>query len=133
MSPSLKNQVIEFLFQEKCYECEIFENHKPLIEFFIQSLDLRLLDPEFPLINQGEEGNTFYFVRSGELQVFVIDPLAKRDVYVRSLHGGSFFGEFSLLTGQPRSASVRPKSYAKVGYFGREKFEEMVFMFPELK
>lgn len=63
----------------------------------------------------------------------MIDPIKKKDVYVRTLKGGEFFGEFALLTGQPRSASVKPKSYAKVGYFAKEKFEEMVFMFPEFK
>ena len=111
----------------------MFEGSKPLIEFFIQSLDLRLLDPEYPLINEGEEGNMFYFVRSGDLEVFVTDPVKKKEVYVRTLKGGQFFGEFALLTGQPRSASVRPKSYAKVGYFSKDIFEELIFMFPEFK
>ena len=88
LSPSLKNKVIDFLFKEKCEECEMFEGSKPLIEFFIQSLDLRLLDPEYPLINEGEEGNMFYFVRSGDLEVFVTDPVKKKEVYVRTLKGG---------------------------------------------
>jgi len=61
-------------------------------------LQLLLLDPEYPLINQGEEGDTFYFVKNGELQVFVKDPIEKRDIYVRSLRDGEFFGEFSLVT-----------------------------------
>jgi len=64
--------------------------------------------------------------------VFIKDPIEKKDIYVRSLRNSQFFGEFSLLTKQPRSASVRPKNYAIVGQVGREKFEEMVFMFPEL-
>ena len=74
-----------------------------------------------------------FFVRSGDLEVYVIDPVKKKEVYVRTLTGGQFFGEFALLTGQPRSASVRPKSYAKVGYFDKSRFEEIVFMFPEFK
>lgn len=51
-------------------------------------MDLRLLDPEYPLINEGEEGNMFYFVRSGDLEVFVTDPVKKKEVYVRTLKGG---------------------------------------------
>lgn len=78
--------------------CEIFEQNKALIDFFIKALQLRLLDPEYPLINQGMEGDTFYFVKNGELQVFVKDPIEKRDIYVRSLREGQFFGEFSLVT-----------------------------------
>jgi len=86
-----------------------------LIEFFINSIELQLLDPEFPLINQGEDGEYFYIVKSGECQVFIKDPVEKKDIYVRSLRNSQFFGEFSLLTKQPRSASVRPKNYAIIG------------------
>jgi len=31
--------------------CEIFEKNISLVEFFINSIELQLLDPEFPLIN----------------------------------------------------------------------------------
>lgn len=112
--------------------CEIFEKNESLIDFFINSLQLMLLDPEYPLINQGEEGNSLYIVKTGECQVFIKDPIEKKDIYVRSLRNSQFFGEFSLLTMQPRSASVRPKNYAIVGQVQREKFDEMTFMFPEL-
>ena len=85
------------------------------------------------MVNQGEDGDTFYFVKTGELQVFVKDPIEKRNIFVRSLRPGDFFGEYSLITKQARSASVRPKNYAMVGYLAQEKFEEMIFMFPELR
>lgn len=49
------------------------------------------------------------------------------------MKSGTFFGEYSLITQQPRSASVRPKSYAMVGKVGKEKFDEMLYMFPELR
>ena len=92
-----------------------------------------LLDPEYPLINQGEEGTRFYFIKHGELEVFVKDPKEHRDMYVKSLKDGDFFGEISLIRQVPRSASVRPKSYAKVGYLSKEKFDEMVYLFPVIK
>ena len=96
------------------------------------SIELQLLDPEFPLINQSEDGEYIYIVKSGECQVFIKDPVEKKDIYVRSLRNSQIFGEFSLLTKQPRSASVRPKNYAMVGQVGRTKFEELIYMYPEL-
>jgi len=123
ISPSLKFMVIKFIFHEECYNCSIFEKNRPMIDFIIKSIDLQLLDPEFPLINQGEGGNTFYIVKNGELQVFIKDPIDHKDLYVRSLKAGSFIGEYALLTHQPRSASVRPKSYAMVGRVDKEKFD----------
>lgn len=76
-----------------------------------------LLDPEYPLVNQGEKDNRFFFIKSGECEVYVKDPITKRDSLVRCLKGGNFFGEVSLLTGQQRTASVRPKIYAMIGFF----------------
>lgn len=58
-----------------------------------------LLDPEYPLVNQGENDNRFFFIKAGECEVFVKDPINKRDTLVRLLKSGSFFGEVSLLTG----------------------------------
>lgn len=115
------------------FECSLFDKNAALIDFFIKSLQLMLLDPEYPLVNQGEKDNRFFFIKAGECEVFVKDPVSKRDTLVRVLKGGEFFGEVSLLTNQPRTASVRPKIYAMIGYFHEQKFEEMVFMFPEVR
>lgn len=67
ISPTLKSNVIHFIFKKEAQNCEIFERNATVIEFFVNSLELRLLDPEYGLINQGEEGNHMYIVKSGEL------------------------------------------------------------------
>jgi len=59
---------------------------------------LLLLDPEEPLINQGETGENFYFIKEGDLEVFILDPVDKKDVYVKTLKNGEFFGEYALIT-----------------------------------
>ena len=133
LSPSLRNEVIQLIFKDVTLKCDLFEKNLALIDFFIKSLQLMLLDPEYPLVNQGEKDNRFFFIKAGECEVYVKDPVSKRDTHVRTLRGGNFFGEVSLLTGQPRTASVRPKIYAMIGYFHEQKFEEMVFMFPEVR
>ena len=132
LSPSLKNQVIQFIFREPVVKCEIFESQLVIAEFFIKSLQLLLLDPEYPLINQGEIGKKFYFIKNGELQVFVKHPVEKSEIFVKNMKEGQFFGEFSLITKLPRSASVRPKNYAMVGFLSQEKFEVLIFMYPEI-
>jgi CRP-like cAMP-binding protein len=52
------------------------------------------------VIEQGEPGKTFYLVGSGELSV------RAGGVEVSRLSRGNYFGEMSLLTGEPRSATV---------------------------
>jgi len=53
------------------------------------------------IIQEGEMGQTFYIVASGEVSV-----LTARGVEVTRLQRGHYFGEMSLLTGEPRSATV---------------------------
>jgi hypothetical protein len=47
----LRNEVIQLIFKEVTYKCQLFEKNKALIDFFIKSLQLMLLDPEYPLVN----------------------------------------------------------------------------------
>jgi len=73
--------------------------------------DLHTLAPEMHprrfgrgerVIEQGAPGHTFYLVATGEVSVRAGKPEAE----VAKLHRGQYFGEMSLLTGEPRSASV---------------------------
>lgn len=50
ISPTLKSNVINFIFMQEAANCYIFEKNQSLIDFFVDSLELQLLDPEFPLI-----------------------------------------------------------------------------------
>ena len=56
------------------------------------------------LVRQGEEGHTFYIIRSGAVRVTVL--AGGQDSELKRLGPGDFFGEMSLLTGEKRSATV---------------------------
>lgn len=53
------------------------------------------------VIEEGEEGRTFYLLASGEVSV-----RTGKGHEVTRLQRGSYFGEMSLLTGEPRAATV---------------------------
>jgi putative ABC transport system ATP-binding protein len=52
------------------------------------------------IIREGEEGDRFYIVRSGSVNVYQADKL------VSVLREAEFFGEAALITGAPRNATV---------------------------
>jgi hypothetical protein len=58
------------------------------------------------IIRIGEPGSSMYILVEGLLNVVIIDPKDNTEMNVAQLIPGSFFGEMSLLTGEPRSASI---------------------------
>jgi small-conductance mechanosensitive channel len=78
------------------------------------------------VIEQGQEGNTFYLVCSGELSVRV------GEVEVSRLTRGQYFGEMSLLTGEPRTATVVSLSDVVLLELDRPVFARLFADHPEL-
>ncbi len=58
------------------------------------------------IVRQREPGRSLFIIHSGVCEVFVGDQLGYRKRVARTQRGG-FFGEMSLLTGEPHTATVR--------------------------
>merc|ERR1719454_1253020 len=71
------------------------------------------------LIKQGDEGQTFYVVVSGDFDIHV-DGVGKVD----SLAKGDCTGDLALLYNAPRSATVAATSDAKVWVTERQTFRK---------
>ncbi len=61
------------------------------------------------MVRQGEKGHTCYFILSGGADVLIHDA-AGSETFIATLRAGEFFGEMSLLTGEPRKATVTAKA-----------------------
>jgi CRP-like cAMP-binding protein len=76
------------------------------------------------ILRAGDPGDSLYLIRSGQVAVRIgVDGLEK-DVAV--LGEGQFFGEASLLTGEPRRATVVAKSDAECYVIDRELFQHVM-------
>jgi hypothetical protein len=71
----------------------------------IRGLSLKTCEPGEILVSEGEPGSSLFVLVSGFARVFVRDA-TRRNRQIRTLQEGEFFGEVSLVTGQPRSATV---------------------------
>ncbi|MGZ6133736.1 MAG: cyclic nucleotide-binding domain-containing protein, partial [Myxococcaceae bacterium] len=72
------------------------------------------------IIEQGAPGQTFYVVAAGTVSI-----LTARGVEVTRLGRGQYFGEMSLLTGEPRSATVVAAEDAVLFELDRPTFAQL--------
>ena len=79
------------------------------------------------VVRQGEEGQSMFVVLSGTVSV-VLEP--SRDEVAR-IHAGGYFGEMSLLTGEPRSATVLAIGDVATVEIGAELFRRLAVGHPE--
>ncbi len=79
------------------------------------------------VITEGREGTTFYVVVSGRLSVRVGTPPREIATFERA----AAFGEMSLLTGEPRSATVVALEDCTLLEMGREVFARYLQAHPE--
>jgi small-conductance mechanosensitive channel/CRP-like cAMP-binding protein len=76
------------------------------------------------ICREGESGDTFYVVQRGVVEVYA-RRAGGQQTHIADLEAPAFFGEMSLLTGEPRAATVRAKSDAWLLVLEREGFEKL--------
>ncbi|MEN9354328.1 MAG: hypothetical protein RL318_1653 [Fibrobacterota bacterium] len=84
------------------------------------------------IVREDDEGNRgFYVLLEGEAKVAIAGPDG-REAILALLTEGDFFGEMSLLDGDPRSASVRTTSEARLLHIRREAFVNLMRECPDI-
>jgi CRP-like cAMP-binding protein len=83
------------------------------------------------ICRQGEPGQSFYLIARGRVQVSVRDD-GGREVFSQILQAGNFFGEFSLLTGEPRSATVTAAEGSELLVMDKEDMRQALEATPQL-
>ncbi|GAB0137017.1 protein kinase A regulatory subunit [Epichloe bromicola] len=74
------------------------------------------------IIKEGDPGDSFYLLESGEADAFKGDESNKVLHYKK----GDYFGELALLNDQPRAASVMASSDVKVATLGKNAFQRLL-------
>jgi CRP-like cAMP-binding protein len=77
------------------------------------------------VFHQNDSGGGLYLILSGSVKISRTGRDG-REVTVAVLHEGNFFGEMSLLDGQPRSASATAAQGARLLVLDREHFQRYV-------
>jgi putative ABC transport system ATP-binding protein len=103
--------------------CDVFKVFSPEnLSGVAEKMVKEVYAPNTAIVRQGEEGDKFYLIRRGHVDVSVAEPGGAARV-VRTLKEGDFFGERALLTGECRSATVTARDEVQTYSLGKADFE----------
>jgi hypothetical protein len=95
-------------------------------------LQLLTFDAGDIIITEGEPGTSLFVVSGGRVKAFVRNP-AGRHVQVREMDEGAFFGEISILTGKPRTATVVAATRCEMLELDRATLDEITRTHPHVR
>lgn len=84
------------------------------------------------IVRENEKGSTFYLIRSGTVSVHMLNMEGTGTLSLGSMAEGAFFGEVSLLTDKPRTATVTAETDVELMELTREDFNAIVASHPSV-
>jgi CRP-like cAMP-binding protein len=98
---------------------------QPSIRKLINVLELKRFEDRTDVIVQGTEGKFLYIIIKGEVEVLQRGPDG-RESLLATLRKGECFGEMSLISGEPVSATVRADGPLSALTISRENFQKIL-------
>lgn len=84
------------------------------------------------IIREGQPGSSMYVIANGEVKVFTTGKDDKT-VYLAKLGEGDFFGEVSVLTGKPRTATITASQPTELLRLDKEKLDNALARYPGIR
>jgi hypothetical protein len=98
----------------------------------IQGLRLLTFERGGVILREGSPGGSLYTLTAGRVRAFKKDPATGRQVQIGDLAEGAFFGEMSILTGQPRMASIVALTRCELLELDRPTLDEITKTHPHV-
>jgi small-conductance mechanosensitive channel/CRP-like cAMP-binding protein len=95
------------------------------IKILAESAKLKSYARNDDLVTEGQPGDSMFIVTKGQTKVVIKGP-NRSEVLVANKASGDFFGEMCLLTGDPRSATVRAADDCEVIVIDKQAFSEIL-------
>src|SRR5881227_2125746 len=118
-------EALSILRGEPLFECLSDEQ----LDHLIKQARLNIFGRGEPVIEEGSPGDSMFVLLRGEANVLVSKNGST--IQVATLNSGDCFGEMSLLTGEPRSATVRADADCYVMEIGKPTMAEVLHGAPE--
>lgn len=102
------------------------------LEYIANVCKLVKFEAQTRIVNQGEESDDLYIIGEGRVAVIHEEPDVGTEQLVTTLGPKSAFGEASLLTGSPRSATIKTLEETICVQLSRSSFESVLKLLPEV-
>jgi cAMP-dependent protein kinase regulator len=98
----------------------------------VREMELESHDEGSVIISEGQPGASMYIIASGEVKVFT-NGAAGSTLYLARLGEGDFFGEVSMLTGKPRTATITASQRTELLRLDKDKLDNALAMYPGIR
>src|SRR5205807_5439359 len=88
--------------------------------------------PATVIVREGAPGSSMFFITSGNVEVRKKDPNTNIDFLLTEMGPGQNFGEMSLLTGKPRTATVITLQPTTCAVLEQKDFQDLLLQYPKI-
>jgi len=102
-------------------------------EAIVREMELETHDEGSVIINEGDPGTSMYLIASGEVKVYTRGAGSAGSLYLARLGEGDFFGEVSVLSGKPRTATITASQRTELLRLDKEKLDGVLSKHPGIR
>jgi cAMP-dependent protein kinase regulator len=102
------------------------------LQLFLRHLQIKTFQKGALICFEGETGDSLFIISRGEVAVNRQMP-SGREVWIRNLKEGDFFGEFGFFTDQKRHATVKSLTECEILEISRNELNGMIKTHPHIK
>jgi len=99
----------------------------------VEEMEQETHDEGSVIINEGDPGSSMYLIASGGVKVYTRGSGSTGTVYLADLGEGDFFGEVSVLTGKPRTATITASQRTELLRLDRDKLDSVLTKYPDMR
>ncbi|HSP15827.1 MAG TPA: cyclic nucleotide-binding domain-containing protein [Thermoanaerobaculia bacterium] len=99
----------------------------------VKEMELESHEEGSVIIQEGDPGGSMYVITSGEVKVFTRSTGKSGSIYLAKLGEGDFFGEVSVLTGKPRTATITASRPTELLRLDKEKLDNALAKYPGIR
>lgn len=97
----------------------------------VREMEVETHDEGSVIINEGDPGTSMYVIASGEVKVYTRGKSGT--LFLAQLGEGDFFGEVSVLSGKPRTATITASQRTEVLRLDKEKLDGVLSKYPGIR